>query len=137
MAEKAIICMTGLSRTASFIATDNNLNFELAFKMATALHSLKDLSAVAEYWLFVKHGYARIYFNLWSQNKRPAIEMLSRCYYDAKEDDIFAKFTLGGQIFTLPVVEVSDKKFRFSGSSTKNAFQEFQEAARCLKQGSE
>lgn len=117
---------------SKFLQLDRGLSAPVAYKLSTAYLATKDCSAILAATFFTKNSVARIYYELWSQNKLPAIAGLQKCYYDAIKDNIFVKFDLG---FDLSILSI-DKRFRFSGSKTKKRFIELQEITRCLRMGS-
>ena len=78
---------------------------------------------------WAKHGKARVYFEIWSQNSLSAIECIEAAYFDAGIGDIFVQQYMYGSRVARPLSEiVSGKKDIFSGSKTKAALVEMAEA---------
>ena len=72
-----------------------------------------------------KAGKARVYFELWSQNRFRAICWLEKVYYDAASDDILADCLLVQRKARLRNVISRPIKSQYAGAKTRDAIREF------------
>jgi len=110
--------------SAKFYAEDLGISMDHAERLAWFME-LSGLKAVESKVPWAKHGKVRVYIELWSQNRRPAVDGFDKCYYDAVEDDVF----VSGAFSTGSVLRLSDlSRMRyslFSGARTRGVIQEF------------
>lgn len=107
-------------------------DLKIGVKEAVNIQKFMDLiplKAVVNPQPWSKHGKARVYFNLWSQNNLNAIECLDKCFYDADLDDVILQFYIFGSLKKYRLKEIFSiygKSF-FSGAKTRAAIAELQE----------
>lgn len=114
---------------AHFHSEDLGIPMELAENLAKFMAVAHHCNAVTDPKVWSKHGLARVYFELWSQNSLPPLEMLQRAYYDAADDDVYFVRSYPDDDITETLIQVAQKKSRgiFSGAKTRAAIKEFAE----------
>lgn len=118
--------MDGVS--AAFYAEDLGVTPEVASRIAWAMACAQGHRAITKRVPWAKHGKARVYFDLWSQNSILAVRGFDRCYYDAERDDAFVAGYFYGRTLERPLSDLLwMDPGNFSGAKTRAALRDFVE----------
>jgi hypothetical protein len=113
---------------AEFYAEDLGLAPEVAARISWAMTVAPDAKAIEKRTPWAKHGKARVYFDLWSQNSLAAVPGFDRCYYDGERDDAFVAGYFYGRTLERPISDLLwMDRGNFSGAKTRAALREFAE----------
>lgn len=112
--------------SAEFYAEDLGISLVLAKRIAWAMTVANGAEAVESRSVWAKHGKARVYFNLRSQNRFNAFRAYDRCYYDANDDELYVSgYSYGIHIKKKFSDAVKMDAGNFSGAKTREALRDF------------
>jgi len=108
-----------MTTPAAFYVEDLGLSEVLAKRIEwfqTRFRDHKAIDRISGPW--TKHG-VRLYIDLWSQNRRPALDSLERAYYDVEANDIF--IVAVGKNWELSWIIWKFTNRRYAGAKTRDA----------------
>lgn len=122
----------GLQMLAGFLAEDLGLPNASAAPVAAFLHGIENVRAVVrpKPWVSGDRWHVRVYFDLWSQNTKPAVRWCSKTWFDAHTLRVMTRNELVGRTM---VLSANWPRTEYSGSQTNDAIRALLEHVECLK----
>ncbi|WP_288074302.1 hypothetical protein [Pseudomonas sp.] len=118
---------------ANFIAIDKQLPLGIARAAAGFMLVSRDIKFVKKPFVWVKHGLCRVYFEPWSQNSLAPIWVVDRIWFCPETEDIRLHINVYGQERTCVPSGIKMINSYFSGSKTREAYEEFLREVAWLK----
>lgn len=115
-------------QSAIFYSEDLGVSLDAGERMANFMELANHSKAITSCAPWAKHGRARVYFDLWSQNSLSPIDGLDKSFYDAEDDEIYVSTNFYGTSRTIALSTVlTFGKSCFSGAKTRAALKELAE----------
>ncbi len=120
--------------SAAFYAEDLGIDLNQAARIADFMQLASASECVLEPKPWAKHGKVRVYFDVWSQNRKAPFSMAEKWYYDVSSNDVHAVGMNYGSWYTYKLAEIIELantggcKTNFSGAKTRDRLIEFAEA---------
>lgn len=108
--------------SAVFYSEHLNIDLWRAELIANFIELTKNLHAIDSARPWADKGYARVYIDLWSQNRLEPLAFMVKCYYDADHNEVYMTFNIGGKWSTKTL---KDEFYKPSGAKTRKALEEF------------
>lgn len=109
---------------ANFLVLDKGLPLWQARASAGFMLISRDLKFVVRPYVWVKHGLCRVYFQPWSQNSIRAISFVESIWFCPETEGLKVRINAGGHEDTRELRHFKIYRTWFSGSKTRDAFQE-------------
>lgn len=114
--------------SAEFYAEDLGIDLECASRISRFIDKVINLRAVNSARPWAKNEMARVYVDLWSQNKMEPVMGVSKCYYDAYSDNVCLAISGHHGFSIISLREAASRPNScFSGAKTREAIKEFAE----------
>lgn len=125
----------GLVWYTKFVAEDRGIPVHKAAAVAHFMHRAALLQAVQRptIWAPEDSEIVRVYFDLWSQNRMPAVWWMSRIYFDAEYAEVYVT-QIGRQSWEKVPLSANWARTVYSGARTRSAIAELVEVTRCLRE---
>ena len=112
--------------SAEFYAADLGISIHHAKIIADVVKVANKSNFITFSNPWANHGKVRVYFDVWSQNSLPAIDMADKVYFDVIEKECIVDRFAYGNIWKDKLSEV--EKSAYSGAKTRNSAHSFLEA---------
>lgn len=114
-----------MNEATLFYQNDLQISQDQADSIAWFMETFGRHQAILSASPWAKSGQARIYLDLWSQNKMPAIDC-AQIFYDAEDREIYIKFTFP-RTETLKGLVGLGQRGLYSGAKTRARITELSE----------
>lgn len=115
-----------MTNSSKFYAEDLGITQEQAARIAAFMGFCGDIPTIEDPKPWANYGKARVYFDVWSQNKLAPHALIEKWFYDAEANDIFAEVYTGVKknhklSNIVQLADVQAFKSQFSGAKTRQA----------------